>query len=580
MLMKTFPLFALGLMLGAPVAAQDTSPIAQPANTPSADEAPEVVRAYQETITPEDLAAHLYFFASDFFEGRETSTRGQRMAAEYLAAQYRKMGVAPAGTAAAADAAGPAPYLQPFPLYGRRTVGSELAVEGGPSSKFSAGERDGHSVLVFGNVPETTAGVVFGGYGIADESLGYDDYAALRDAGIDYRDSWLLILADEPLAGPEESLLPTEDGKPSRWSASPNNKLRLLFQSGPPKGILMVADSSPRQTRSVAELADREAADLGGVGSLALERPESAGGNTPPIMMVSTEFANAILAPSGRTVQDLQAAIAQNLTPEVFRVEGASVTGSVEAEVYETSSENVVAFIEGSDPALKNEVVVVSSHYDHVGMTGAPEGEDQVFNGADDDGSGTVAVLEIAEAFTRAREAGHGPRRSVAFLNVSGEEKGLLGSRYYTDTEPVFALENTVANLNIDMIGRIDPTHPGDSDDYVYIIGSNLISQELHDTNVRMNELMGTNLDLNERFNSKDDPNQFYRRSDHWNFGKHQIPFIFFFTGTHDDYHGADDEPEKIEYDRLARISQLIFATAWQLANQDARPAVSGTGFN
>ena len=130
------------------------------------------------------------------------------------------------------------------------------------------------------------------------------------------------------------------------------------------------------------------------------------------------------------------------------------------------------------------------------------------------------------------------------------------------------------------MIGRIDPTHPGEDSDYVYIIGSNLISQELHDTNLRMNTLLGTDLDLNERFNSKDDPNQFYRRSDHWNFGKHEIPFIFFFTGTHDDYHGEDDEPEKIEYERMARIGQLIFATTWQIANQDDRPAVSGAGFN
>ena len=141
-------------------------------------------------------------------------------------------------------------------------------------------------------------------------------------------------------------------------------------------------------------------------------------------------------------------------------------------------------------------------------------------------------------------------------------------------------MDKTVANLNIDKIGRYDPTHPGPDNNYVYIIGSNLISQELHDINLRMNDLLGTRLDLNERFNSRDDPNQFYRRSDHWNFGKNEIPFIFFFTGTHEDYHGADDEADKIEYERMARISQLIFATAWQVANQESRPAVSGTGFN
>jgi len=130
------------------------------------------------------------------------------------------------------------------------------------------------------------------------------------------------------------------------------------------------------------------------------------------------------------------------------------------------------------------------------------------------------------------------------------------------------------------MIGRIDPTHPGENSDYVYIIGSKLISEELHEINLRVNDLVGTHLDLNERFNSKDDPNRFYARSDHANFGKHGIPFIFFFTGTHEDYHGLGDEPDKIGYERMSRIGQMIFATAWQVANQDTRPEKSGEGFN
>jgi Zn-dependent M28 family amino/carboxypeptidase len=250
----------------------------------------------------------------------------------------------------------------------------------------------------------------------------------------------------------------------------------------------------------------------------------------------------------------------------------------VAEKVEEVSTENVVAFIEGSDPVLKDEYVVISSHYDHVGME--PSEEDGIFNGADDDGSGTVTVLEIAEAFAQAVADGNGPRRSILFINVSGEEKGLLGSAWYTDMEPIVPLEKTVANLNIDMIGRIDPTHPDENTDYVYIIGSNLVSQELHDINIKANETFGSKVQLHERFNSKDDPNQFYRRSDHWNFGKNNIPFIFFFTGTHDDYHGVDDEPDKIEYERMAKIAHVIFATAWQVANQDTAPEVTGEGFN
>ncbi|MDA0874980.1 MAG: M28 family peptidase, partial [Bacteroidetes bacterium] len=162
---------------------------------------------------------------------------------------------------------------------------------------------------------------------------------------------------------------------------------------------------------------------------------------------------------------------------------------------------------------LKDEFVVISSHYDHVGMQPGTGGEDTIFNGADDDGSGTVTVLEIAEAFAKARQDGFGPRRSVIFLNVSGEEKGLLGSAFYTDRDPIVPLEQTVTNLNIDMIGRIDPTHPDADTDYVYIIGSNLVSQELHDINLRANQTFGSKVQLHERFNSKDDPNQFYRRS-------------------------------------------------------------------
>ena len=346
------------------------------------------------------------------------------MAAEYLAAQYRLMGLAPAGTAAPSDSRSPQAYMQPFPLYGRRTSGSVLEVTNGPTSAFSIGERDGHSALVFGNAPETTAGVVFGGYGIGDADLGLDDFAAMEVAGIDYQDSWLMILADEPLRDADTSLLNTEDGAPSRWSQSANTKLRNLFQTGLPRGVLLVGDSSPR-SKTMAMQADEAAASLMGVGALSLDPPQQRRGNTPPIMMISTEFADAILAPSGRTVADLQADIDDDLSPVVFRVEGAEVAGTLTNEVYETSSENVIAFIEGSDPLLKDELVVISSHYDHVGMTGAPEGEDQVYNGADDDGSGTVAVLEIAEAFMRARDDGHGPRRSIVFMNVSGEEKGL-----------------------------------------------------------------------------------------------------------------------------------------------------------
>ncbi len=578
-------LLAAALVLGsAPVCGQSAdAPAAMPATTtPTVFDNPALVQQYQATITPEDLAAHLYVLASDYFEGRETATRGQKLAALYLAGQYRKMGLTPGGTAAAADSYAPAAYFQPFDLYGRRLARATLAVQAGgqtvATSTFGPDEFDGQAYLALGSLEQSQGGVVFAGYGIADDALGYNDLAALAAKGIDLSGQWMLILRDEPLSSDSTSLLPTEDGKPSRWTSQLFAKVRAAYSGGAPAGVLIVGDVGPGGTNVAQRAALMARTVRESLGNLSMEEP-GAGRAFPPIYVVSSALADKILAPTGRTVAQVKQQIDGTLRPDVFAVPGVRVESAVAQETFTVQSENVVAFVEGTDPTLKHEVVVLSSHYDHVGIDAALEG-DQIHNGADDDGSGTVATLEMAEAFVQAKADGYGPRRSILFLNVAGEEKGLLGSRYFTDVEPVVPLDEIVTNLNIDMIGRHDPTHPGDDPNYVYIIGSRLISQELHDLNARANEITGTDLDLNERFNSKDDPNQFYRRSDHWNFGKHAIPFIFFFTGTHEDYHGVDDEPEKIDYDRMARITRLIFATAWQVANQEARPAVSGQGFN
>lgn len=228
-------------------------------------------------------------------------------------------------------------------------------------------------------------------------------------------------------------------------------------------------------------------------------------------------------------------------------------------------SENVVAYIKGSE--MFDEVLVISSHYDHVGI----DDEGRIYNGADDDGSGTVAILEIAEAFMEAQKDGYTPKRSILFLNVTGEEKGLVGSRYYTEN-PIFPLEKTVANLNIDMIGRIGEDME-DAGDYVYLIGSDKLSTELHELSEEVNaEYMNMNLDYT--FNDENDPNRFYYRSDHYNFAKNDIPVIFYFNGVHEDYHKHTDTPDKIEYDLLEKRAKLVFLTAWEVANRDERPFV------
>jgi len=226
------------------------------------------------------------------------------------------------------------------------------------------------------------------------------------------------------------------------------------------------------------------------------------------------------------------------------------------------STENVVAIIEGKSKS--NEYVVISSHLDHVGMN-----DGKVYNGADDDGSGSVALLEIAEAFKAAVEAGEGPERSIIFLHVSGEEKGLLGSKYYTNN-PLYPLANTVANLNIDMVGRTDPKRESENRNYIYLIGSDRLSTQLHEISEAANKAT-TQIELDYTYNAEDDPNRFYFRSDHYNFAKNNIPVIFYFNGTHADYHKATDTVEKIEFDLLQERTKLVFYTAWEIANRAER---------
>ena len=222
-------------------------------------------------------------------------------------------------------------------------------------------------------------------------------------------------------------------------------------------------------------------------------------------------------------------------------------------------SQNVLAYIEGSE--YPNEVIIISAHLDHLGIE-----NNQVFNGADDDGSGNTAIMEMAQAFNLAVKNGHRPRRSVLFLHVTAEEIGLQGSQYYTE-HPIFELHKTVANLNIDMIGRVDKQHK-DNPNYLYLIGADRISKELHYLSEKINNKY-FNINLDYTYNDEGDRNHYYFRSDHYNFAKHNIPVIFYFNGEHKDYHQATDTADKISYDLLEKRTRLIFATAWQLANQE-----------
>ena len=228
-------------------------------------------------------------------------------------------------------------------------------------------------------------------------------------------------------------------------------------------------------------------------------------------------------------------------------------------------SENILAFIEGSEKP--EEIIVLSAHYDHVGTK-----DGQIYNGADDDGSGTVALMEIAEAFKKSQTKGKAPKRSILILHVTGEEHGLLGSKYYAEN-PVFPLANTVVNLNIDMIGRSDAENEGKN--YVYVIGSEMLSTELKKINESANNAT-QKLQLNYKYDDPNDTERLYYRSDHYNFAKNGIPVAFFFDGIHGDYHKPTDDADKIDYELLRKRTQLIFATAWELANRAERIVVDG----
>ena len=247
---------------------------------------------------------------------------------------------------------------------------------------------------------------------------------------------------------------------------------------------------------------------------------------------------------------------------EIGDTASANLFAEINTEIMET--ENVLGYLEGTEK--KDELIILTAHYDHIGVQ-----DGKVYNGADDDASGTTAVLEIAEAFVKAKKDGKGPKRSILFMPVTGEEKGLLGSAHYAEN-PVFPLENTVTNLNIDMIGRVDSTHMDDRE-FVYLIGSNRISTELHEISEAMNENY-TKLELDYTYNAEDHPDRIYYRSDHWNFAKNGVPIIFYFNGTHPDYHQHTDTVDKIEFDLLKKRTDLVFYTTWEIANREERPSI------
>lgn len=480
---------------------------------------------YAATITQKELEEQLYTYASDAFEGRETGTPGQKKAVAYLKSQYEALGV----PAAKRDG----DYFQKVPLKATKAPTGHITING---STFPIGD----DVLTFTKALGQYDEIVYAGYGI--EAGDYSDYKNINVKG-----KLVLLKFGEPLNDDGTYRL-SGTQEPSAWSdayGALEKKMDVAEAKGA-KGVLYFdTDYFFRYKKFFNAL------KTGWKRRMFVKKERS----DPLIFLLNTKAATALK-------KDIEEDHQPQTVPTdlAFTVEGGSTA---------IDSENVIAYIRGSEKP--QEYVVLSAHLDHIGITA----DGQINNGADDDGSGNVALLEIAEAFTKAAEVGEGPKRSVVFLHVTAEEKGLLGSQYYTDYDPVFPLSQTVANLNIDMIGRIDPDRKGDRN-YVYLIGSDKLSTELHQLSEAVNTRY-SKLELDYTYNEDNDPNRFYYRSDHYNFAKHEVPVIFYFNGIHADYHRPSDTPDKINYDLLENRTRLIFHTAWALANRKNRVTVDKT---
>ncbi len=485
--------------------------------------------AFGNTITEMDLQKHLWILASDEFGGRKTGTAEMKMSYDYVANYFQSIGL---------PAFNNNSFFQTYLLYKQEWVQTSIAINN-KEYKFL---EDFYCFRNSNNdLTALSDEIVFAGYGIADEK--YNDYEK-----IDVKDKFILIIDGEPIDKKGNYFL-TGTTEQSAWSKNWRTKLTTAKEKGA-KGILIyVSDIETRIEKALHWLTGS---------SLTLE--VTAQSEWINNFYVSEEMADAILTSSGKNIESLKKKINKKQKPLSFS-STTSVSFDFKKINQEVEANNVLGYLEGGD--LKNEIVIVTAHMDHLGTEG-----EEIYNGADDDGSGTVAVLEIAQAFVEAKNAGYSPRRSLLFMTVSGEEMGLLGSKYYSD-HPVFPMENTVANLNIDMIGRVDEFHQEDSN-YVYIIGSNFLSDDLHLINEQANADY-TQLTLDYKYNTIEDPNRFYFRSDHYNFAKHDVPIIFYFNGTHEDYHEATDEVSKINFDRLTKRAQLVFYTAWELANRNDR---------
>jgi hypothetical protein len=503
------------------------------AGMPAANLAP--VPSTVESITPEELRMHLEFLASDELGGRYTLAPNFAISARYLAAHLKSYGFH--GAAKNGD------FLQYFDVISSRPdpAHTSLALTmNGATTNYELGD-----VFPFDTSFNGTASgpVVFVDRGISSPAQKHDDYA-----GLDVKGKIVLVAGGPPPEGVDSSKL--SESEEGEGAAAAHGALGVL--NIPSSRFARFINDNNMKERLLSRDNVRLAANH--TGKL-------------PKLTLTQAPAGKLLAAAGLNLKAVYAAEKERhpLKPAVLDV---SARLSVTFQDQRVKTQNVVGVLEGTDPKLKNEYVAFSAHYDH--LQTASNGD--VFHGADDDGSGTVAILAIARAMAK-----DPPRRSILMVFHAGEELGLLGSEYNTDVAPAVPLDKVVADLNIDMIGRSKPagdqeeadTHLTDART-VYLVGSNRISEELHQLSEATNgEFQKLRLDY--YYNDPSNPERIYFRSDHWNYAKHGIPVIFYFDGTHVDYHRTTDTVDKIDFTKMTNITRLVFETGWRIANLDHR---------
>jgi hypothetical protein len=520
------------------------------------------IEEFVDIISSDLLYQHLSILASDEMEGRNTGSVGIEKAAEYLSQQYAKLGLVAPGENGS--------YFQTVPFMGTKVQYLKFSLSKQTDTgvvPYTAPAPLNDANMLFTRMQGGKGGMVgdilFAGFGAVDTTYGVDPFGDMNIKG-----NWVLLFQDLPRVVDGDTLLGSRVSNQSRL-------LDLIIRREA-AGVILI-DSEPTLPFEIYVEAFRKQIETPGNIRFA-DRPAPntlAGG----YLRIHPELAAHLLGVNDMAgLNALKAEVQADMRGFRARHLQYGLTMTIDEQQVEVPSRNVLAFLEGSDPVLKDEIVVLSSHYDHVGISLPDANGDYINNGADDDGSGTIGVLAIATALAKAAENGFRPRRSILFINVTAEEKGLLGSRYYSDN-PVFPIEKHIANINMDMIGRDATEHEEKGiTDGVYIIGASLISSTL-DSLLMVSNAKTHNLHLDMSLNNVRDPQQIYRRSDHWNFGRLGIPFVFYFTGIHEDYHRPSDSVDKINFEKYTKITQLIYQNTIEIANSDKRPIVDNQEF-